>query len=120
MYYVCVEDEKVSSVLNYEPNTPESVTVYKISDEEYALLMNRTHYFDTKQGSVKPNSKEMNDEIASEKEKQNAQGNLSKTDWKVLRHIREKALGIPTTLTDAEYIALENLRQKWVNLIRAN
>lgn len=35
---------------------------------------------------------------------------LSATDWKVLRHIREKAIGKKTTLSDGEYLALENER----------
>jgi hypothetical protein len=39
------------------------------------------------------------------------QQKLVATDWKVLRHIREKALGVETSMTDAEYTALELERQ---------
>lgn len=35
---------------------------------------------------------------------------LADSDWKVLRHIRQKALGEPTTLTEQEYLALEQQR----------
>lgn len=35
---------------------------------------------------------------------------LSSTDWKVMRHIREKALGQTTSMTEAEYLELEQLR----------
>ena len=36
---------------------------------------------------------------------------LAETDWKVLRHIREQHLGLTTSMTDAEFDALENERQ---------
>jgi hypothetical protein len=35
---------------------------------------------------------------------------LADTDYKVLRHIRQKALNIQTTLTEQEYLALEQER----------
>ena len=37
---------------------------------------------------------------------------LADTDWKVIRHIRQKALKIETSLTDEEYLALEAERQQ--------
>ena len=37
---------------------------------------------------------------------------LSSTDWKILRHIREKQLGISTTLSEKQYTELETLRQE--------
>jgi hypothetical protein len=36
---------------------------------------------------------------------------LKSTDWMVLRHVRELALNMTTSLTQAEYIALETKRQ---------
>lgn len=36
---------------------------------------------------------------------------LNETDYKVLRHIRQQALGIATTLTAQEYLELEQERQ---------
>ena len=35
---------------------------------------------------------------------------LISTDWKVMRHIRELALGLATTLTAEEYLSLEQSR----------
>ena len=46
------------------------------------------------------------------------QANLDSTDYSVLQRTREKELNIPTTLTDAEYLALEQQRQTWVVEIR--
>ena len=37
---------------------------------------------------------------------------LNSTDWKIMRHIREQALGLETSLTDKEYLELENKRQE--------
>lgn len=120
MYYVCVENDQIVSVLNYEPNVPESVTVYQISDEDQELLKKRTHYFNIKEGSVQPNPTEKNEEIEKERQVNEALVNLSRTDWKVLRHMREKTLGITTTLTEDQYLELEFNRQKWVETIRSN
>ena len=36
---------------------------------------------------------------------------LNSTDWKILRHMRQQALNVPTTLTDAQYLELEQQRQ---------
>ena len=36
---------------------------------------------------------------------------LNSTDWKILRHIRQKALNITTSLSDVEYLQLEQQRQ---------
>ena len=43
---------------------------------------------------------------------------LSDTDYKVLRHIRELALGIPTTMAQEEYLLLEAQRESLVRQIR--
>jgi hypothetical protein len=39
-----------------------------------------------------------------------AQAFLNASDWKILRHLREQALGIPTSLSSSEYLALEQER----------
>ena len=36
---------------------------------------------------------------------------LDNSDWKILRHIRQIALGIQTSLTQEQYLALEQERQ---------
>lgn len=42
---------------------------------------------------------------------------LTLTDWKVMRHIREKALNRPTTLSEEEYIVLELERERQADSI---
>lgn len=37
---------------------------------------------------------------------------LVSTDWKIIRHIGQKALTVETSLTDEEYLALEQQRQE--------
>lgn len=51
-------------------------------------------------------------EVEQEKEDQEAQNYLKETDWITLRHIREKALKIKTSLTEEEYLAHEGARQE--------
>jgi hypothetical protein len=111
MHYICVENDRITGVLNYEPNVPSSVQVVTITDEEYAKLDQRTHYFDIPSSTVLPYSKSETDKLAALEASKEHQRFLTSTDWKVLRHIREKALGIPTSLSDAEYLELEQQRQ---------
>ena len=117
MYYVCVENDQVISVLNYEPNVPESVTVFEISDEDHGRLSNDNYCFNIKEGCVELKSADELNQLNIEKERQQNKSNLASTDWKVMRHIREKALGLPTTLTEEEYIELEKLRHQWANFL---
>lgn len=110
MHYVCIENDYVSSILSYEPNVPNTVTVVTITDTEYNEIKNQTHRFDVPTRRVVP--VEAGILAAKEQEKLNAVERefLNSTDWKVMRHLRQKALGLPTTLTDAEYLELENQR----------
>jgi hypothetical protein len=117
MYYICVEDDKVISILNYQPNVPDTVQVCEISDYDHDLLKKGNYYFNVVDMMVEMFPQEHLDLKTIEETKNEYRSNLSKTDWQVLRHIREKALNIKTTLSEDEYIALENLRQKWVNFI---
>ena len=89
MYYICVENDRVISVLDYEPNVPSTVSVTVLSNEDFAKLDNQTHYFDIETKRY-----------------------LDNTDWMVLRHIRQKALGIPTSLSESEYLDLELERNR--------
>ena len=112
MYYVCIENNEVISVLNYEPSVPSSVSVVTITDNENDLLTARTHFYNTTTRRVEPISAA--DSAAQATAEANGQERefLSSTDWKVLRHIRQKHLGVPTTLTEAEYTALEQQREE--------
>jgi hypothetical protein len=111
MHYVCIEDNKVISILSYTPTVPLPVTVVEISDADHNSIMEQTHYFDVPTKTVKP----VDAAILTQKENRlkNAADLefLRSTDWKVLRHIRQQALAIPTSLTPQEYLDLENQRQ---------
>lgn len=112
MFHVCVENNRVISIINYNPEVPDGVTVYTISNEEHGALLVGTHYFDTDQGKVleipSALAKHRQDFLA----KSNGRGYLTDTDWIVLRHIREKTLSLPTSLTEEEYLDLERKRHE--------
>ena len=111
MNYVCIENNLVVSVLSYQPNVPSSVSVVEITDEQANQIAAQTHYFDVSSRSVTAVAAG----ITAQKVKDIANGQerefLNSTDWKVLRHIRQKALNISTSLSDAEYIQLEQQRE---------
>jgi hypothetical protein len=111
MYYVCIENGAVTGIMSYEPAVPSTVRVVTVTDEQYIQIMAQTHYFDVSSNSVLAISAE----ITTRKEIEVANGQerefLNSTDWKILRHIRQKALNITTSLTDEQYVALETQRE---------
>lgn len=117
--YVCIDTEinQVTSVLNYEPSVPETVDVVEITDDQYKLIKEQTHFFDINSRTVQAVPQATLDKKQQEKANIVLREFLSSTDWQVMRHIRQKALGITTTLTDAQYIDLENRRQNAANSI---
>lgn len=50
-------------------------------------------------------------EIEKAAQNQEHQKFLDETDWMVLRHIREKALGLETSISEGDYLDLEEERQ---------
>lgn len=111
MKYVCIENNTVISLLDYQPSVPSGVSVVEISDDNANLLEAGTHVFDVATQTVISKS---DADISQENTlAQNGQERefLNATDWKVLRHIRQKALGITTTLTEEQYLALERERE---------
>jgi hypothetical protein len=115
MYYIVIENGKISSVLNYEPNVPETHTVVEISDAEHeSIVTAKTHYFDLTDNTVKSHSQIYLDTEAAKEAQRIANAEkrkfLSESDWKVMRHLREKALEQPTSLTDQQYLDLEQAR----------
>ena len=110
-HYVCIENNEVTSILNYEPSVPSSVIVRQITDTEAQQIFDGTHFYNIGDDNVQLLPQSELDAIAQQEANGSAREFLSSTDWKVLRHIREKALGLTTTLTEAEYIALEQERQ---------
>lgn len=110
MHYVCIEDNAVTAVLNYNPTVPVTIQVVEITDDENHQCSSGTHYFDVVLKKVVPH--DQNVLSAKEIDNQNAvkRNRLQSTDWIVFRHIREKALGIPTSITEDDYLAIEQER----------
>ena len=111
MHYVCIENNLVVSILSYQPNVPSSVAVIEITDAQAVQIAAQTHYFDISSRTVTA----VDSAVTAQKAKDLANGQerefLNSTDWKILRHIRQKALNITTSLSDTEYLQLEQLRQ---------
>lgn len=53
---------------------------------------------------------DISNQVSIENESREALAYLTSTDYKVLRHIRQQALSLPTTLSQSEYLELEHLR----------
>ena len=111
MNYVCIENNLVVSVLSYQPNVPSSVSVVEITDSQAAQIAAQTHYFDISSRSVTAVAAGVTAQRVTDVANGQEREFLNSTDWKVLRHIRQKALNIATSLSDAEYIQLEQQRE---------
>lgn len=111
MHYVCIENNQITSIQSYEPAVPSTVSVVTISDSQHAQIMAQTHRFDVASRTVVA----VDQVIIDQKEQHRLNGLerefLNSTDWKIMRHIRQKALNVATSLTDAEYTELEQQRQ---------
>jgi hypothetical protein len=111
MYYVCIEENKIISILNYSPAVPASVSVYEITDQQAEQIKDQTHYFDINSKALQP----VESNIIAQKEQDRLNGIerefLNSTDWQILRHFRQQALGIATSLTQEQYLELEQQRQ---------
>lgn len=108
-YFVCIEYDRVISVLDYEPNVPSSVELVEITEDQYNQLNSGDYYFDVTKRVILSKDKSV---INVARENEQRYGFLDSTDWQVLRHLREKALGLETTLSEDQYIALEQKRQE--------
>jgi len=102
MHYVCIENNTVVAILNYLPSVPSTVRLQEITDAQADQLRAQTHYFDIADNAVKT----VAENVAVQKTTE-----LANAHWKILRHIRQKALNITTSLSDAEYIQLEQQRE---------
>lgn len=58
------------------------------------------------------NTRDISSEVLLKKESEDAKLFLNESDYKVLRHIRQKALNLPLTMTEAEYLQLEQQRHE--------
>lgn len=115
MYYICIENNQVSSIVDYEPNVPDTISIETITDDEYKSIEEGKSYYDAIKREVVKIATSI---IESEEKSKKAIEFLNNTDWKVLRHIRETELGIETSLSAAEYIKLEEERQKQSELVK--
>lgn len=115
MYYVCIEDNEVTSIVDYEPNVPDTVSVETITDAKWRSITDGKSYYDAIKREV---VKVATSVIKGEEKSKKALEFLNSTDWKVLRHIRETGLGIEPSLSAAEYIKLEKERQKQSKLVK--
>lgn len=111
MKYICIENNVVVSVLDYEPNVPSTIEVVKVSLDNFALLEAKTHYFDPIAKTIEKTKDETLLKLNQESVNIKNTRFLNESDWKVLRHVREKALGLETTMTEVEYLSLEQERQ---------
>jgi hypothetical protein len=111
MKYVCIENNCVVSILNYSPSVPSTVTVFTITDEQHQELENGTLKIDIERLTVRPLTEAEQASIAASTASNECKIFLDASDWKVLRHIREQALGIETSLTQQEYLELEQQRE---------
>jgi len=112
MHYVCIENNQVVGVLEYQPTVPGSVSVVQISDAQAEQLASGTHIFNVTNRAVEAISSTVITQRTRDLANAQEREFLNSTDWKVLRHIRQKALGMPTSLSDAQYLELETQRQQ--------
>ena len=122
-YYILHDTEyKKTSIINYEPNVPNSVKVFGITETEKKQIDNGTHFFNVSTYAIemKPSEELQSEALAKHTQVENSKHGefLNSTDWKVLRHMREIALNQPTTLSQQEYIELERERDKAANSIK--
>lgn len=111
MYYYCIENQQLVSVMEHEPNVPDTVTVVTVSRENHQKIQDRELWVDVIQKCVVPMPSERLTKIAVDQQNQDSRVFLQSTDWKILRHLRQQALGLPTSLTHDQYIELEHQRE---------
>ena len=118
MYYICIENELVISILNYQPSVPETVSVVEISDEEYRLIETQTYYFNVSEMKILPISEQEIEKKQQEKDNVEPREFLNSTDWMVLRHLRQRTLGVSTSLTEQQFLDLEQRRDQAATKIK--
>jgi len=110
MHYVCLENEIIVSILNYQPAVPDTVSVIEITDDQYRLIETQTHYFDIATNLILPVPNSELEKKQQEADNMQPRNYLDSTDWMILRHLRQQTLGISTSLTEQEFLELEQKR----------
>jgi hypothetical protein len=104
------------SIINYVANLPDGVNSLQITEAEKLGIDEGTHYFDLATLTVQSKAAEIlqAEQAAETLRLSNLQYRafLDSTDWQVLRHIRQQSLGIETSLTQQEYLDLEEQRHQ--------
>jgi hypothetical protein len=118
MYYICIENELVVSILNYQPSVPATVSIVEISDEEYRLIETQTHYFNVSTMEITPIPESETEKKQQEKDNVEPREFLNSTDWMVLRHLRQRTLGVSTSLTEQQFLDLEQRRDQAATKIK--
>ena len=112
MHYYCVENNQICSVSNYEPNVPESVSVYQVPDDIHDRIQAKDWWFNVESRQAEPLPTRVAAQLDADKTRQEKLTFLASTDWKILRHLRQKALNMETTLAEHEYLDLEFQRER--------
>ena len=118
MLYYCIENRQLVSIMNIEPQVPDSVTVVLVEDQDHANIQSGTHWFNLDKLCVESRPRESIDRDSQRSQDEEHREFLRSTDWQVLRHIRQKTLGQPTTLTEQQYLELEQQRDYHAGLIQ--
>lgn len=92
-------------------SAPDYVIQQECSDDDQQKILSGMYEFDVAELRVVPKSTDALAEIATQKSNAEKSHYLSSTDWKILRHLREKMLQVQTSMTEQEYLALEQERQ---------
>ena len=110
-YYACIDKGNFLCAINYEPNVSGDMVAYEITEEDYTNLTEYgfDYYFDQEEKAAKKKDEAV---ILRKKEILEHVLFLKNSDWKVLRHLREKALGLETSMTEEEYLSLEKERHE--------
>lgn len=121
-YYVAFERDtkKLVCIQDHEMNTPDDIDSFTITQEEYSGLSSGYLKLDIDEKRTVNKTEEELLEVSIYEEIIKARFTLNSTDWKVLRHVREKNLNKETTLSEDEYLALETLRESAAEFIRKN
>jgi hypothetical protein len=109
-YFVCIENNKVVGVLDYKPTVRKSISLVPIDLDEYKKLHAMSHIYDVETKNIVPFVQEPL-EVIGNRDTTDKQF-LQETDWKVLRHVREKALNVATSITEEDYLKLEHERHE--------
>lgn len=95
----------------------ESVEAFGKPEHQVEILDEDDMSFEPKQFETIPSEytievEDISAQVDQEKINEEAQAFLDKTDFKILRHYGQVSLGIELSLTEEEYLILENQRQE--------